>query len=98
MDVRKVTELYFKQHEMTDMMEYGDSSGDLVLGDMSEIVSDCLEELGIKVDYHYAEYYSDGKYIVTMGYGEIEYSEVMKAWWGSEEVAEYIENFLEKIK
>lgn len=98
MDVRKVTELYFKQNDMTNMMEYGESSGALAFGDMSEIIADCLEELGIKVDYHYAEYYSDGKYTVTVGYKDIEYSEVMKAWWGSEEVADYIENFLERIK
>ena len=94
--VREVVEEYFEEEGITDMEDYG-ASGDEGLGDISEVVADCLVKVGYPVDYNYAEdsIYGDGKYDVHIGYNNKDYSTVLKAWNGVDEVVDFIKDILE---
>ena len=90
-DIEKVVQNQFDENGITDLMEY-DGNG------IAELIEDCLNELNVQVDYRYGEEISDGKYLIVVGYGETNFQHEMKAWWGVDEVVEYIQDFLEEIK
>lgn len=93
-NVKNAVKLYFTEHRITNMMEYG--NGRDGLDDISSIISDILEYLHIKVISHSADDWSDGKYIVSLSIYNIEkYEEIIKAWNGEERVTEYICNLLD---
>jgi len=94
-DIREAVEEYFKEEGITDLMDYG-ASGDEGLGDISEVVADCLVKVGYPVDYNYADdsMYGDGKYEIHIGYNNEDYCDTIKAWNGVDEVVEIIENIL----
>lgn len=95
-DIKKVVNEYFKENDLTDMMDYGASS-DEGLGDISSVVADCITSLGYPVDYNYAEdsIYGDGKYDVHIGFKEKDYSTVLSAWNGTDEVIGFIQDIFE---
>lgn len=90
--VEEVVNKYFEEEGIDDMMNY-EASSDEGLRDISEIVADCIIALGYPVDYNYAEdsIYGDGKYEVHIGYNNKDYSTVLKAWNGADEVIEFIQ-------
>ena len=94
-DVREVVEEYFEEEGIKDLMNYGASS-DEGLGDISEVVADCLVGIGYPVNYNYAEdsIYGDGKYDVHIGYNGKDYQTELRAWNGVDEVVEFIEEIL----
>ena len=88
-NVKNAVNLYFTEHRITNMMEYG--NGRDGLDDISSIISDILKYLHIKVISHSADDWSDGKYIVSLSiYNNEKYEEIIKAWNGEERIVEYI--------
>lgn len=98
-NANEIVKNYFEENKFSDMMDYGES-GNEGLGDMSNIVADCLEACGHKPEYHYAEEstYGDGKYDVTVGFSDWKYTSELSAWNGVEQVVNYINSVLKKIE
>lgn len=94
-DIREVVEEYFREEDITDLMEYGASS-DEGLNDISGVVADCLVEVGYPVEYNYAEDgLGDGKYVISIGCLDKDFKFEISAWNGVDEVVDIIESILE---
>ena len=92
-DIRECVEEYFKEEDITDLMEYGDTNT-AGFGDISDVVADCLVKVGYPVEYNYSEEISDGKYEVHIGCLDRGFTYDLYAWHGVDEVVEIIEDIL----
>lgn len=94
-DIREAVEEYFREEDITDLMDYGASS-DEGLGTISNVVADCLVKVGYPVAYDYAEDSpsGDGKYIISIGCFDKDFKFEISAWNGVDEVVDIIESIL----
>lgn len=93
-DVEQIVNNYFEENSLTDLMDYG-ASDDEGLGDISEVVADCLKAIGINVEWYNADDgLGDGKYNIAFGINGETYTDSIKAWNGADEVADIIEQII----
>lgn len=97
--IREVVEAYFEENCMEDLMGCG-ASDDEGLTTLSTVVTDCMEELGYKVDYDYTEdsIYGEGKYDVCVCYNGKEFRDEIRAWNGADEIIDFIEEIIKELE